>query len=229
MSRPSDPSAKVKLLAAAEAVFVARGLDAAKVEEITGKAGLAKGSFYNHFESKEDAFRHLVEAMVARLTVYLDAMPDDCPPVSDLEGFLDFWVTNDLPIFEFIWQNRGLMGLLLDGGSSAAYRHLVDEFADRSRLKVATFLAGGIRAGLYRPDLELDITSAFIAGAYDRLARKIVRERHRPDLHAMLRQVQFLVLRGVASTAVLAALERAHPSAPAAVTATVNPKKRARS
>jgi AcrR family transcriptional regulator len=206
MPRPSDPSAKIKLIAAAEAVFVARGLDAAKVEEITGKAGLAKGSFYSHFDSKDDAFRYLVEAMVARMAVYLDAMPGGCPPGQDIPAVLDFWVSNDLQMFEFIWQNRGLMRLLLEGGSSAAYRHLVDQFADRCGLKIRSFLEGGIQAGLYRSDLDLDLTASFIAGAYDRLARQIVRERHRPDLRAMLRRVQILVLRGVGSEAVLAEL-----------------------
>lgn len=228
MPRTTDPSAKIKLIAAAEAVFVARGLDAAKVEEITRKAGLAKGSFYSHFESKDDAFRYLVEAMVARMAVYLDAMPEGCPPqCQDIPAFLDFWVTNDLQMFEFIWQNRGLMRLLLEGGSSAAYRHLVDQFADRCGLKIRSFLEDGIRAGLYRGDLDLALTASFIAGAYDRLARQIVRERHRPDLRAMLRQVQVLVLRGVGSEAVLVALTPPVHSSPATVSR--NKKAKARS
>jgi TetR/AcrR family transcriptional regulator len=209
MPRPSDPSARLKLLAAAEAVFVARGLDGAKVEEITRRAGLAKGSFYRHFASKDDAFKYLIEAMVAQLAAYLDDTPGDCPErFADIEGFLDFWVSNDVRIFELIWHNRGVFALLLEGGRCASYRHLVDEFADRARLKVRAFLDSAVRVGLYRGDLDLDLTSAFIAGAYDRLARQIVRERHQPDLRAMLRQVQFLVLRGVASAATLSALER---------------------
>ena len=79
MPRPSDPSAKVKLLAAAESVFVARGLDGAKVEEISRRAGLAKGSFYRHFESKDDlvwqtfeqgytSFARELESLAARET-----------------------------------------------------------------------------------------------------------------------------------------------------------------
>jgi AcrR family transcriptional regulator len=168
---------------------------------------VGKGTFYLHFESKDDAFRSLIEAMVARLASYIEDMPDDCPErFEELAAFLDFWVSRDVQMFEFVWQNRGLVGLLLEGGKSATYRHLVDEFIDRARLKLRTFLEKAVRNGIYRPDLDLDLTSAFIAGAYDRLARQIVRERRQPDLRAMLRQVQFLVLRGVASAAVIAAL-----------------------
>jgi len=200
MPRPSDPNAKIKLLAAAEAVFVRSGLDAAKVEDITRRAGLSKGAFYLHFDSKEDAFRQLVEAMVARLASYIEDCPvDAASQAPSLDDFLDLWVRQDAEMFEFVWQNRGLVGLLLEGGKSAAYRHLVDEFADRASGKTRILLEQGIAAGLYRGDLDLDVTCAFIGGAYDRLARKIVREKKKPDLHALLRQVQTLFLRGIAS------------------------------
>jgi AcrR family transcriptional regulator len=199
MPRTSDPNSKIKLLAAAEAVFVRSGLDNAKVEDITRRAGLSKGAFYLHFESKEDAFRQLIEAMVARLASYIEDCPVDAASAPRLDEFLDRWVSQDAEMFEFVWQNRGLVGLLLDGGKSAAYRHLVDEFAERASGKTRILLEEGIAAGLYRRDLDLDVTCAFIGGAYDRLARKIVREKSKPDLHALLRQVQTLFLRGIAS------------------------------
>jgi hypothetical protein len=70
------------------------------------------------------------------------------------------------------------------------------------------FLVGGIEAGVYRADLDVDLASAFIGGAYDRLARRLVQSKERPDLHALLRGVQHLVLRGVGSTAAVSALAR---------------------
>lgn len=208
MPRTSDPTSKIKLLAAAETEFVRHGLDGAKVQEITQRAGLSKGAFYLHFESKDDAFRHLVEAMVARLATFIDACPVDAAmQIPMVDQFLEFWVAQDAAMFDFIWQNRGLVGLLLDGGRSAAYRHLVDEFADRAAGKTRLLLEAGARAGIYRLDLDLEVTCAFIGGAYDRMARQIVRERQKPDLPALLRQVQILFLRGIASPTLMAALD----------------------
>ena len=219
MPRTSDPTARIKLLAAAETEFVRHGLDGAKVEQITRRAGLSKGAFYLHFESKDDAFRHLVEAMVARLATYIDACPvDEAVQIPTVDQFLEFWVAQDAAMFEFIWQNRGLVGLLLDGGRSAAYRHLVDEFAERAGGKTRLLLEAGARAGIYRSDLDLDVTCAFIGGAYDRMARQIVREKQKPDLSALLRQVQMLFLRGIASPTLMVALgsPRALPERPEA-------------
>ena len=102
MPRPSDPNAKIKLLTAAEAEFVERGLNRAKVEGITARAGLSKGAFYLHFVSKEDAFRQLVETTLARLAHFVDAIPRDEAdiPEGDLGVFLAFWIDKDIEIFE---------------------------------------------------------------------------------------------------------------------------------
>ena len=76
MPRPADRRAKIELLRAAEAVFVEHGLSAAKVEDITARAGVSKGAFYLHFESKEDCFRQIVEGFVAKLATCVG----DAPP-----------------------------------------------------------------------------------------------------------------------------------------------------
>nr|WP_179822694.1 TetR/AcrR family transcriptional regulator [Streptosporangium sandarakinum] len=47
------PSVKNKLIESAEDVFRRQGFNGASVQDITGAAGVPKGSFYNHFESKQ--------------------------------------------------------------------------------------------------------------------------------------------------------------------------------
>jgi hypothetical protein len=43
------------------------------------------------------------------------------------------------------------------------------------------------------------VASLYLAGAYDRLARHVVRQEARPDFTGMLRLMQDLVLRGLAT------------------------------
>ena len=116
MPRPSDPHARVRLLAAARKTFVEKGLDRAKVEDITRAAGMSKGAFYLHFLSKTELFKELVEAFVARLAALTDAGLERCAasPAQDAETLLDQWVSVDVECFDFLWQNRGLLRLLLD-------------------------------------------------------------------------------------------------------------------
>ncbi|MFD3163223.1 TetR/AcrR family transcriptional regulator [Herpetosiphon sp. NSE202] len=50
------------ILAAAHAVFLAKGYHEASIDEIAGQVGISKGVIYQHFASKED----LVEALIAQ-------------------------------------------------------------------------------------------------------------------------------------------------------------------
>jgi AcrR family transcriptional regulator len=196
MSRPSDPHAKIDLLRAAEQVFVERGLDRAKVEEITALAGRSKGSFYLHFASKEDAFRQIVETMLARLATCIDAAPDGAL-AAEPEAHRAYWLETDLEVFEYVWQNRGLMRLLFEGGKSASFSFLVDEFAERARVHTKRWLAWGAASGLYRDDLDIEVASLVIAGAYDRVCRELVRQPSRPDLRAWVVALQAMIRGGI--------------------------------
>lgn len=60
-------STREGILRAAEEVIGARGFAAASIADITRAAGIAQGTFYIYFDSKEHAFRELVAEM-GRLT-----------------------------------------------------------------------------------------------------------------------------------------------------------------
>lgn len=218
MARPADQNAKIELLRAAEQVFVEHGLEHARVEEITARAGRSKGSFYLHFDSKEDAFREIVESLVARMASFLDAMGPS-PSATDgapLVELLASWHAQEVELFEFLWQNRRVMRLVLRGGGSAHFGYLVDAFAERARSKSESWLLYGVAQGLYRPDLDTEVASVCISGAYDRLARRLVELDKRPDIPAWLHSVQQVVLLGLVHPDGRGALEaaaRAHQAA----------------
>jgi AcrR family transcriptional regulator len=204
MPRPSDPNARAKLLAAAAQVFAARGLEEAKVEDIAAAAGLAKGSFYLHFESKDQAFRQLIEAVLTRMKAKVEAIPERfASPEQTFEELLASVLEHDADLFEFLWTNRALMQMLLEGGQCAAYRHLVECFYEEAANKTRRILQLGVESGIYRGDLDVEVATAFISGAYDHLARQTVRAQERPDFRKMLGDMQRLVLCGIGSASTL--------------------------
>jgi AcrR family transcriptional regulator len=209
MGRPADRRAKIELLRAAETVFVEHGLGEAKVEDITGRAGVSKGAFYLHFESKEDCFRQIVEGFVAKLAACLDEGPPQTALSSlpDLPELIAGWRAHDCEIFEFCWQNRGLMGVLFSGGGGAAYRYLVDEFAERTGHQIQAWARQLIAAGVYRADLDPEILPALMAGAYERLVRELIKRPKRPDVEGWSRQTMALFTRGLLTDEARAVLD----------------------
>jgi AcrR family transcriptional regulator len=53
---------RAEIIEAAMRLFIERGYDATSINHIIGRAGISKGAFYHHFQSKED----LIEALAAR-------------------------------------------------------------------------------------------------------------------------------------------------------------------
>jgi AcrR family transcriptional regulator len=69
LSRRDKQKAETRehLYRVALSVFAKRGLSASTVEEITKTAGVAKGTFFNHFRTKEEVFRVFIEIQLANV------------------------------------------------------------------------------------------------------------------------------------------------------------------
>jgi AcrR family transcriptional regulator len=65
---------RARLLDAAKAIFEEHGFLEARVSDIAERAGLSHGSFYHYFDSKEQIFREVAEALEDRLSAPLGAV-----------------------------------------------------------------------------------------------------------------------------------------------------------
>ncbi len=74
---------RAAILQAAAQCFSERGYQATGVAEICHRAGVSKGAFYYHFESKQALFLALIEAWHADLDASLSALPHTEGPVPD--------------------------------------------------------------------------------------------------------------------------------------------------
>lgn len=70
-----------RLLEAATSLFSQQGYDATAVAEICANAGVSKGAFYHHFESKQAVFLALLEEWLARLDAAFAAVRQDSSDV----------------------------------------------------------------------------------------------------------------------------------------------------
>jgi AcrR family transcriptional regulator len=73
MARTRSPGRREALLAAGEHVFTARGEERATVEEVTAAAGMAKGTFYLYFDSKNDLLAALRQQFAGELAAAVAA------------------------------------------------------------------------------------------------------------------------------------------------------------
>ena len=69
----SPEARRAAILAAALEEFTARGYEAARLDDVAKRAGIAKGTIYLYFADKEALFQELVRSMVSPVLGALDA------------------------------------------------------------------------------------------------------------------------------------------------------------
>ena len=204
MSRTPDLTAKISLLRASEAVFAEKGLQLAKVEDITRRAGLSKGAFYLHFESKEEAFEQVVESFLARC---IDHLPPptaaDAPPGAD--GMLAHWLDVDTQVHEFLWQNRATVAILQ--GCQDHHVHLLEAFTENIQRRSQEWIEFWKRRGFFRADVDTALVAIILCGAHNELSRKMLAAPKRPPIREWIRQTQSVFARGLGTQALIDALE----------------------
>ena len=196
MSRTPDLLAKITLLRAAEEVFAEKGITLAKVEEITRRAGLSKGAFYLHFDSKEAAFKEVVESFLARCASLFQGPNElEASIPNDVPGMLAFMLDRDEQTFEFLWQNRAIITIIEDCSGEQGYlrQMFLRAQADVARKWCELFQ----RRGLYRKDVDLDVIASFLVGGYRSLVVKMVASETRPPMRRWLAEAQGFMLRGL--------------------------------
>lgn len=114
-----------KLLEAAEIEFGEKGFHDAAISGITHRAGVALGTFYTYFESKDEIFQALVTHMSRRTRKWVGERISEAPDRISAErmGMQAF--------FEFVQQHKGIYRIITEAEFVAeeAYRDHYERFA----------------------------------------------------------------------------------------------------
>src|SRR5882757_7378061 len=77
-----------RILDASERIFARHGFFAARVSEVAKEAGVADGTIYLYFKSKDDLLISLFENRMASVNEQLRAAIADLPPAEQLRAFI---------------------------------------------------------------------------------------------------------------------------------------------
>jgi len=208
VSRIADPKAKIALLRAAEETFAERGVQGAKIEDITKKAGLSKGAFYLHFESKEAVLKQIVETWLARCTAFFAPPQEYDNPSEDPDSLLDFCIERDVQIYEFLWQTRSTMRILNGCQGQEEYDYLIDAFKTEIQKRNREWIDSWRSDGWMRSEIDAELAATLMSGAYEELSVKMIKSSHRPPLEMWLEFAQETFVRAFGTRDLIDALER---------------------
>ena len=154
---------RARLIDAAKVVFERDGFLEARISDIAEHAGLATGSFYHYFESKEQIFREVAEAQEERLTA---------PATDESNG------AGDTPSERIGRANRryleryrdeaALMGVIeqvsrYDEPVNAARMATMKHFVERAERAIRQLQADGQANPRLEPSIAADALGAMVA------------------------------------------------------------------
>jgi TetR/AcrR family transcriptional regulator, fatty acid metabolism regulator protein len=181
------------ILRAATSVFAHNGYFNSKVADIAREAGVADGTVYLYFKSKEDILHSIFDRSVEEA---LDAARKQIQSVSDPKEKLRQIALLHL---ERLGADRDLAVVFqveLRGSTKFMEEFSAAGFAEYLALIRSTFEEGQ-RAGVFRADLNAKVVAKILFGALDEMATNWILSKRRYKLAPMANEVLDIFLNGV--------------------------------
>lgn len=188
------PAKREKLLREAAKLFAERGFNQADMAELASRAGVAKGSLYNYFESKQDLYLYVARDGLARSR---QAVYGELDPDWDVFRQLEHIFRQGAA---FARRHPEYLVIYLNISSAG-----MEPFADKLSREVEKYTADHLKAvlardmgrGLVRPDVDAPQAAFWINSLYIVFLASLV------SRHFSLRMREYLEIKGRLTRAVV--------------------------
>ena len=193
-----DPDKPQQIIDAAIRVFARNGYYNSRVSDIAREAGIASGTIYLYFKTKDDILVTLFREKMAEWVVAMrKAVAAERDPVAKIKKIvaLHFTVLEENPALAEVVQVELRQGHKFFRGASA---HEVSAYFD----VIQAVLEEGIAAGRIRRDLPVKVATKMLFGAMDQLATSWVLGKRAYRLTDAAEPVARIFLKGVSTDGV---------------------------
>ena len=188
-----DPEKPQQIIDAAIRVFARSGYYNSRVSDIAREAGIASGTIYLYFKTKDEIlvtlFREKMAAFVGQLRAAIAREPDAVAKIRRLVA-LHFEVLERNPALAEVVQVELRQGHKFFRGASA---HEVSQYF----ALIGSVLQEGIAAGRFRSDLPVKVATKVLFGAMDQVATSWVLGKRAYRLGDTAEAVATIFLKGV--------------------------------
>jgi AcrR family transcriptional regulator len=160
--------------------FAERGYSAARVEDIAAQLGIAKGSVFQHFKSKDGLFFEAYKKAVQSFPKYMQT-----PPAEQERGFFEllrYWLGRTENMVRDNWSSYRIY-LIGNYGTDLALRREINRFlVSEDPYGWREFVSFGVRQGELRSDLDADLIGSILEWTMDRFQDALLTEELDPGL-----------------------------------------------
>lgn len=178
--RPRSEAKRARIIDAAMRHFAEHGYHAARVGDIAEQLGIAKGSIFQHFGSKDGLFFEVYKKAVRSFAAYLDA-----PAEVQRQGFFEilrYWLARTEHMLHEDWIPYRV-SLLGNYGTDLALRREINRFLlTEDPYGTVAFVRFGLERGELRRDLDLEMIVSILDWTMERFQDALLTEELDPGL-----------------------------------------------
>lgn len=141
------------------------------ISRLVARAGIAKGSFYQYFEDKEDLFRYLLTLLAQEKQAFLSEPPPD--PQMDIFEYLR-WLMHEGVRFEFAHRRLSQVGYRAITGSSYPPA-FIEQFKEQGLIFFQELVKLGKKQGVIGPEIDEDLAAFLFNTVFTELGQYMVR------------------------------------------------------
>ncbi len=146
-----------RLLEAAKKIFSERGYYNTQISHIIDEAGVARGTFYLYFRSKEEIFRELLKEVVEELKKRIKVIDLSEDPIEQVKENIE-------RVIELALEERELARIVLQRNCDPQLFSITDSFFEEIVHLIKGSLDKGVALGLLRP-CNTEVVARGIMGA----------------------------------------------------------------
>src|SRR6266550_6721500 len=178
--RPRSEAKRTRIIDAAMRHFAEQGYHAARVGDIAAQLGIAKGSVFQHFGSKDGLFFEVYKKAVRAFPAYLDAPAD-----IQAEGFfgvLRYWLVRTEHMLHEDWIPYRV-SLLGNYGTDLTLKREINRFLmTEDPYGTVAFVRFGLERRQLRDDLDLEMMVSILDWMMERFQDALLTEELDPGL-----------------------------------------------
>jgi AcrR family transcriptional regulator len=178
--RPRSEAKRARIVEIAIRHFAERGYSAARVEDIAAQLGIAKGSVFQHFKSKDGLFFEAYKKAVQSFPKYMQA-----PAAARDRGFFEllrYWLGCTENMVRDNWSSYRIY-LVGNYGTDLALRREINRFlVEEDPYGWREFVSFGVSRGELRTDLDVDMIGSILEWTMDRFQDALLTAELDPGL-----------------------------------------------
>ena len=193
MARGTYEDTHQRILASGMKMFLENGFERTNLRELCAEAGVTTGSFYRHFESKEDLFSYFVQPAVDEIKKdFTDAEPI-CREEVEAGDVRRLWmIMDENRLLDYIYRNFDALKLLLKCSDGTKYSDFLNDVVCMETDISLRYLGLAKERGLIAVELPSEtemhlICHAYISSAFEAVLHDLSRDVMENYIHTIVK------------------------------------------